>query len=63
MTTATASGACGCTSTTTGWSGGQDLLRCFLSAGQGCLDRAHFRAGIERLAGKEYGSTIRFSQG
>ena len=32
------------------------------SAGQRRLDRAHIRAGIERLARKEYGATVRFSQ-
>jgi len=42
---------------------GQDRPRRFQSAGQRRLDRSHVRAGIERLAGKEYRPAIPLSQG
>src|SRR5271170_2231752 len=40
----------------------EDRLRCFLPACQRCLDRAHYRTGVERLAGKEYAVSVRSSQ-
>src|SRR6516164_4994508 len=39
-----------------------DRLRCFLAARQRRLDRAQLRTGIERLARKEYGLTVRYCQ-
>ena len=39
-----------------------DRLRCFLAASERRLDRAQLRTGIERLARKEYGVTVWFSQ-
>jgi hypothetical protein len=42
------------------WAGGQDRLRGLQSAGQRCFNRAHIRAGIKGLAGKEDGGAIGF---
>src|ERR1700735_420190 len=36
----------------------QKRLWRFLAAGQRRLDRAHIRAGVKRLAGKEYGAEV-----
>ena len=41
------------------WPCREDRLRCFQSVGEGGLDGSHIRAGIKRLAGKEYGAAIR----
>src|SRR6516225_2189956 len=43
-------------------SGGQNRLRCLRSTNQRRFDCAHIPAGIQCLARKEYGASIRFSQ-